>query len=55
MRGKVLATGDCLDRSLRRLHRRFEIQNSAFAYPELRCDASACVVPAGALDITVRR
>jgi hypothetical protein len=147
MRGKLLAMGDCLDRSLRRLHGRFEIQTSApkylarapaapsdltvvgnavtgmmlswnppptgavdhyvigarstsenlyrqrvvsnatarsvtpaelglnggesfyisvasvdakgheslFAYPELRCDASACVVPAGALDITVRR
>jgi Peptidase family M28 len=26
---------------------------SLFAYPEYRCDASGCVVPAGALDITV--
>jgi len=28
---------------------------SLFAYPEYRCDASGCVVPAGALDITVSK
>ncbi|HYX90968.1 MAG TPA: M28 family peptidase [Myxococcaceae bacterium] len=28
---------------------------SLFAYPEFRCDAAGCVVPAGALDVTVRQ
>jgi hypothetical protein len=28
---------------------------SLFAYPELRCDAAACVIPRGALDVTIRK
>jgi hypothetical protein len=28
---------------------------SLFAYPEYRCDAAGCVVPAGSLDVTVKR
>ena len=28
---------------------------SLFAYPEFRCDASGCAVPAGALDITASK
>jgi hypothetical protein len=28
---------------------------SLFAYPEFRCDAAGCAVPAGALDVTVRK
>jgi hypothetical protein len=27
---------------------------SLFAYPEHRCDATSCIVPAGALDVTAR-
>jgi hypothetical protein len=27
---------------------------SLFAYPEYRCDGTSCVVPPGALDVTVR-
>jgi hypothetical protein len=28
---------------------------SLFAYPEFRCDAVACAIPPGALDVTVRK
>jgi hypothetical protein len=28
---------------------------SLFGYPEYRCDASGCIVPAGALDITASK
>jgi len=28
---------------------------SLFAYPEFRCDAAACAIPPGALDVTVRK
>jgi hypothetical protein len=27
---------------------------SLFAYPEYRCDATSCIVPAGALNVTAR-